>query len=127
VGDEVIWETLLALCGNDLIVVSRDRTFLDNETLLKSEFDTDGKRRLLAVTDSLGHALKLVGRPSTPIELAENEEIQREADARKALETGACPRCNVEMAGEGYEGGDGDSAWWLTCPKCKLIAFPMRE
>jgi hypothetical protein len=48
----IIWETLLALCGNDLIIVSRDRTFLDNESLLRSEFNIDGKRRLLAVTDS---------------------------------------------------------------------------
>ena len=110
VGDEVIWETLLALCSSDLIIVSRDHTFLDNETLLKSEFDIDGKRRLLAVTDSLGHALKLVGKPSTPIELAEKEEVQREADARKALETGICPKCKVEMEEDGYEGGEGDSA-----------------
>ena len=127
VGDEVIWETLLALCGNDLIIVSRDRTFLDNESLLRSDFNIDGKRRLLAVTDSLGQALKLVGKPSTPIEQAEKEEIQREAEARKALESGRCPKCDVEMEEEGYEGGEGDSAWWLTCPKCNLLAFPVRE
>jgi predicted nucleic acid-binding protein len=127
VGDEVIWETLLALCDNDLIIVSRDRTFLDNESLLKSEFNIDGKRRLLAVTDSLGLALKLVGKPSTPIEQAEKERGQHEVDARKALETGRCPKCDVEMDEDGYEGGEGDSAWWLTCPKCNLVAFPVRD
>ena len=127
VGDEVIWETLLALCGNDLIIVSRDRTFLDNESLLRSEFNIDGKRRLLAVTDRLGHALELAGKPSIPIEKAEKEQIQREADARKALETGRCPKCDVEMDEEGYEGGEGDQAWWLTCPTCNFIAFPVRE
>jgi predicted nucleic acid-binding protein len=124
VGDEVIWETLLALCGNDLIIVSRDRTFLDNESLLRSEFKIEGKRQLLAITDSLGQALKLVGKPSAPIEQAEKGDAQREADAEKALETGKCPRCDVEMEEEGYEGSDGDEAWWLTCPKCSLLAFP---
>jgi len=127
IGDEIIWETLLALCNDDLIVVSRDHTFLDNESLLRSEFEVKGVRRLLAVTDSLGHALKLVGKPSVPIEQAEKEDVHQESDARKALETGKCPRCDVEMEEEGYEGGEGDSAWWLTCPKCSLLAFPTRH
>jgi predicted nucleic acid-binding protein len=127
VGDEVIWETLLALCDDDLIIVSRDRTFLDNESLLRSEYKIDGKRQLLAVTDSLSHALKLVGKPSPPIEQAEKDDVQREANAEKALETGRCPKCNVEMEEEGYEGSDGDEAWWLTCPKCSLLAFPTKR
>jgi predicted nucleic acid-binding protein len=84
VGDELIWETLLVHCGNDLIIVSRDRTFLDNQSLLSSEFNIDGKRRLLAVTDRLGDALKLVGKPSITIEQVEKEDIQREAAARTA-------------------------------------------
>jgi hypothetical protein len=87
-GDEIIWETLLALCNDDLIVVSRDHTFLDNESLLRSEFEAKGARRLLVVTDSLSHALRLVGKPSAPIEQAEMEDVKQEADARKALETG---------------------------------------
>ena len=127
VGDEVIWETLLALCDDDLIIVSRDRTFLDNESLLKSEYKIEGKRQLLAVTDSLSHALKLVGKPSPPIEKAEKEEVQRDTEERKALETGKCPRCDVEMDEDGYEGSDGDEAWWLFCPKCQFLAFPRRD
>src|SRR5262249_24362686 len=75
---------------------------------------------------SLGQALKLVGKPSPPIEQAEKENVQREADAEKALETGRCPKCDVEMEGEGYAGSDGDEAWWLTCPQCILLAFPGR-
>ena len=124
VGDEIIWETLLALCGNDLIIVSRDRTFLDNESLLKSEYRIDGKRQLLRVTDSLSEALKLVGKPSPPIEKAEKEEVQRDLEERKALETGKCPKCEVELDEDGNEGSDGDEAWWLICPKCHFQAFP---
>ena len=85
VGDEIIWETLLALCNDDLIVVSRDHTFLDNESILRSEFNIQGGRKLVRITDSLGEALKLVGKPSPPIEKAEKEEAQREAAERKAL------------------------------------------
>src|SRR5580765_5871138 len=78
------------------LIVSRDHTFLDSESLLRSEYNIDGKRQLLAVTGSLGHSLKLVGKPSTSIEQAEKGEIERAADARKALETGRCPKCDVE-------------------------------
>jgi hypothetical protein len=127
VGDEIIWETLLALCNEDLIIVSRDHTFLDNESLLRSEFNVQGGRQLVKVTDSLGEALKLVGKPSPPIEKAEKEEAQREAEELKALETGNCPKCGVEMNEDGFEGGDGDSAWWLDCPKCHFMAFPRRS
>lgn len=73
IGDEVIWETLLENCQNDLIIVSRDSTFLDNESLLRQEFE-NGERRLLLVTKKLGEALKRVGKPSTAIEDAEWDE-----------------------------------------------------
>lgn len=124
IGDEVIWETLLQACDSNLIVVSRDRTFLDNEAILKSEFRIDGKRELIAITGSLAEALKLIGKPSAPIELEEKTEINTEISESEALRTGRCPICNVRMEEVGYEGSDGDSAWWLSCPKCRYEAFP---
>jgi hypothetical protein len=120
----VIWETLLQACDSNLIVVSRDRTFLDNEAILKSEFRIDGKRELIAITGSLAEALKLIGKPSAPIELEEKTEINTEISESEALRTGRCPICNVRMEEVGYEGSDGDSAWWLSCPKCRYEAFP---
>ena len=96
---------------------------MDNESLLRSEFEIEGQRKLLAVTGSLSHALALVGKSSKPIEQAE-EDLQREAEAWNTLETGRCPKCDVEMQEEGYEGDDGDSAWWLTCPECGHRQFP---
>jgi len=97
---------------------------LDNASLLRREFDVEGSRRLLLVTESLSEALELVGKPSPAIEHAEKKDFDYEANVRKAFETGNCPKCGVEMGEEGYEGGDGDSAWWLTCPKCHFSAFP---
>ncbi len=90
VGDEIIWETLLALCNDDLIVVSRDRTFLENESILRGEFNVEGKRRLLAITDSLSDALKLVGKPSKEITQAETEIKRDQAACR--VETCNCPQ-----------------------------------
>lgn len=84
VGDEIIWETLLACCDDDLIVVSRDKTFLENESILRSEYGAHGTRRLLVVTDSLSEALKLVGKPSTEITEAELE-IQNENSANQSI------------------------------------------
>lgn len=126
VGDEIIWETLLALGNDDLIIVSRDRTFVDNESILRREYENNKSRRLLAITESLSDALKRVGQPSTPIEEAEKEQGQLEIDTQIALKTGKCPSCKVDMDEEGYEGSDGDEAWWLTCPKCRLLVFPKR-
>lgn len=123
VGDEIIWETLLALCDDDLIVVSRDRTFLENQSILRSEFDVETTRRLLCVTESLSEALKLVGKPSSPIEQAEKEKVLWEAAERHVMGAGKCPKCKVQMEEEGYEGSDGDEAWWLTCPRCGFQEF----
>ena len=86
IGDEIIWETLLDCCNDDLIVVARDRTFLENESTLRREFDIDGKRHLVAVTDSLSKALQLVGKPSQEITEAETEIKQEHA----ARESAAC-------------------------------------
>ncbi|RYE56462.1 MAG: hypothetical protein EOP20_08870, partial [Hyphomicrobiales bacterium] len=38
IGDELIWESLLTWKDDDLAVVTRDRSFLDNGAILKREF-----------------------------------------------------------------------------------------
>ncbi len=123
IGDELIWETLLAQCKEHLIIVSRDRTFLDNMSLLKAEYEVGGDRRLLAITESLQEALALVGQPSEEISKAE-KRLREEADAELAINTGRCPKCTCELDEQGYEGSEGDEAWWLHCPKCGRDFFP---
>jgi hypothetical protein len=112
VGDELIWELLLESCKEDLIIVSRDQTFLDNVSLLKREFERGNSRKLLLITPSLNDALKQIGTPSETIEIAE-----------KALPE-ACPKCGGEMEETGYEGSDGDEAWWMYCKRCGHEEFP---
>ncbi len=124
IGDELIWETILEQCKQDLILVSRDRTFLDNADLLKKEFEAAGNRRLVKVTASLREAFKDIGETAARIAKAE-ESIEAHHAAKEAIETGNCPKCHTEMEEDGYEGSDGDEAWWLYCPKCAHQIFPV--
>jgi len=66
IGDELIWETLLDNIRNeDLIIVSRDKTFNTHSDFLKKEFrDTVGKD--LLVFDKLKDAFKNVGVSAPP-------------------------------------------------------------
>jgi predicted nucleic acid-binding protein len=116
VGDELIWETLLAGVEDDLIIVSRDNTFLDNQAVLAAEFVGKKRRKLTLVTKSLSEALKSIGAPSAKIENAE-VEVQ-EGRRAKAFTYLACPNCGKEMEPHGFEGGDGSEAGWLYCRAC---------
>lgn len=74
-GDEIIWETLLDCCNDDLIIVSRDSTFSTNYNFLKSEFKKD-KNRTLKVVDSITKAIELnQENPPKELELVESDLI----------------------------------------------------
>jgi predicted nucleic acid-binding protein len=121
IGDELIWETLLMGVREDLVIVSRDKTFRDNHAILREEFEGVVKKQLVLVTDKLGEAFSALGKPEPVVEKAEQEIRDEEA---KAMQTGRCPECEKELEETGYEGSDGDSAWWLYCPSCKKEFFP---
>lgn len=124
IGDELIWETILAQASDDLIVVSRDKTFLNNQELLRREYERGGSRRLLLVTEHLRSALELASASSQTIEVAEVAlEAARSAGDARALETGACPRCGSPMSEDGFDGTDGDAAWWLECTACRYMVW----
>ncbi len=125
IGDELIWETLLDGCPGNVIIVSRDKTFLDNQALLKDEFQQGGQRKLLLVTERLRDALEALDAASPVIAKAESamEEARSDSVDEIALTTGRCPKCTTDMDEEGYEGSDGDEAWWLTCPSCGHMVF----
>jgi len=122
IGDELIWETLLDQCDKDLIIVSRDKTFSENVGMLRSEYG-DEKRKLVSVTTNLSDALKAIGKPALAVAKAE-KEVQ--AAVNDEIMTGVCSVCGTKMEENGYDGSDGDSAWWLDCPGCGHTAFPPR-
>jgi len=61
IGDEVIWELLLDGLKEDLIVLTKDRTFHENLSLLREEYERRTGSKLLFVTKKFSEALKGIG------------------------------------------------------------------
>jgi predicted nucleic acid-binding protein len=162
IGDELIWETILESCREDLIilslrlvkpipnnwkflfyrmfypafdlalltlglVVSRDKTFLENVGLLKSGYQAETSADLLTITPKLSDAFNLIGTPAKAVEKAEREIEENKVFERfpfaLTLST-KCPKCGGELEETGFEGSDGDSAWWVFCTRCGTEYFP---
>lgn len=65
IGDELIWETLLANLEDDLLFVTRDRTYRNHTAYLVQEY-RERTGSALTITDRVSDALALVGRPPSP-------------------------------------------------------------
>ena len=126
IGDELNWECLLTWTGSDVVIVTRDKTYLDNQAILKREFGAATGRQLAMVTDSLSLGLEKIGLASEKIKEAE-KKLPAKIDEDAFPTDGVCPSCNGALEEEGYEGSDGDSAWWLYCAKCRKTFFPPRR
>lgn len=127
IGDELIWETILSHAKSDLIIVSRDKTFLENISLLRREYNALTSYKLIDVTPKLGDAFKAVGAPAKSVEKAEQEIGERKAEVRYPFPltlTTKCPKCGGELEETGFEGSDGDSMWWVFCTQCRSDFFP---
>lgn len=72
IGDEVIWELLLEL-KEDLIIVTRDSTYDNHFPILRDEYKDETGHNLLLVTGKLSEALKKIGE-TPPEELVKAEE-----------------------------------------------------
>lgn len=113
IGDEYHWELLLEELEENLVIVTRDASFHENFAYLAADFNNE-KRRLLKVTGKVSEAVELLGE-ATP------KEIKAEEDE---WDSGICSNCGTVLEETGYEGSDGDSAWWMECPKCHRVVFP---
>lgn len=123
IGDELIWESLLTWKDDDLVVVTRDKSFLDNRAILKNEYQSSTGKKLVEITDSLAAGLKAAGQKAEKIEEAE-KKLPKSFDDEPFPADGKCLRCGGELEEAGFEGGDGDEAWWLFCKKCGHEYFP---
>lgn len=118
IGDELIWEILKENVVDDLIVVSRDQTFIRNEAILAAEFSKSKSRTLICITESLSKSLELLGKPSKPIEDAEKEMAMDILLERVLSHVNACPKCGTKMEQTGLEGADVPDICWTYCPSC---------
>jgi hypothetical protein len=84
IGDEVIWELLLANLREDLIVVTRDKTYEDNLPLLKKEYQKKTGFNFLLVTEKLSEAVERIGAKPTP-ELIDAEKKEQESLAQASF------------------------------------------
>lgn len=126
IGDELNWECLLKWNRGDIVIVTRDRSYIENQALLKREFSNVTGHTLVLVTKSLADGLKQVGQASGQIEQAEKKLPARREPTTSPVGSN-CPMCGGQLSEEGYEGSDGDSAWWLACSKCGQIFYPPRD
>ena len=126
VGDELNWECILSWKTSDIVIVTRDKTYLENQAILKREFMASTEHQLVLVTDSLAAGLDKIGQASEKIQEAE-KKLPAKGDDDTFPDGGRCPKCGGELIEDGYEGGEGDSAWWLTCMKCHKDFFPSRR
>jgi hypothetical protein len=81
IGDEVIWELLLANMKDDLIIVTSDKTYEKNLPLLRDEYEKHTGRKLLLVTQKLSEAIAELGQQPTP-ELMEAEKKEEQFVSR---------------------------------------------
>jgi hypothetical protein len=77
IGDELIWESLLEGMKDDTVIVTRDKTYLENAVLLQEEAQSAGKKVIL-ITEHLRDAIKALGTEPTPEFVAQEEKIEQE-------------------------------------------------
>lgn len=123
IGDELIWESILHGAKDDLIVVTRDRSFINNRALLSAEFKQRTTKTLLLVTPSLTLGFEKLGKGSEKVKAAEATlSIRQDPEHFRSVR---CTKCGShELDETGYEGGDGDDAWWFVCRRCGTEIFP---
>ncbi len=67
IGDEIIWESLLNLNDN-IIIVTKDNTWSENEYFLKTEYEYVTKKQLIKFESKLDKAKDLIGEQDKMLE-----------------------------------------------------------
>lgn len=78
IGDQINWESILHNLKDDLIIVSRDNTYADNRFLLNEEYSKTTGKTILAISDTITQAVKLLGKEPNPDALQIEERIKEE-------------------------------------------------
>ncbi len=120
VGDEINWELLLKNSENDITIVGRDRTFIDNISFLKLEFNRKTGRQIygpfMKITDALNSIGIVEGEEILQLENKQIEQIKlfdsfwrtKDFNSEEIISL-ICPYC-------GYDGPNIDEI----CSQCGL-------
>lgn len=89
VGDEVIWESLLTIPPDDLIIISKDSTYTDHFTFLSREYK-EKKHKKLTVSKEISKVLSDIRQePSNELRAFEQErEIQDQKEIKSVARGG---------------------------------------
>jgi len=75
-GDEINWEIILENIKDDILIVGRDNTFIDNISFLKVDFHKNTGRFISGLTDKITVALQQLGiNPGEDLEKIEKNQI----------------------------------------------------
>ena len=89
IGDQINWEAILINLKDDLIIVSRDSTYVENRFLLNDEFTEKTGKKILDVSDTITHAVRLLGKEPSSEALKIEEKIKAEEkieEKKRAME-----------------------------------------
>lgn len=75
IGDELLWEEIINCCDENLVIVSKDKTFTENKKVLMDEFSNVHPQKNLAIVKTVSEALKILGKSSDRLEATEAEMI----------------------------------------------------
>ena len=129
----MIWELLCQELKEDLIIVTKDKTFFDNISLLSEEYRKRTGHALLLVTENFSEALRRIGQIPPPQLVIAEEEVKRQAltvskvhvftqaKIREMLNKEICPVCGAGGRIWGFDGSDGDAFDCFECHSCGLL------
>lgn len=60
IGDEINWESLLSYIDDDLIIISRDKTFIEHKTFLIREFQSVKDKKNLGIFSDISEVFPLI-------------------------------------------------------------------
>ena len=73
IGDEIIWESILSWAKDDVVLVTSDHTFFDNEKFLDIEYKAKG-HNIIGVFKDLNVAIEKIGKNSQEVKQIEKKE-----------------------------------------------------
>jgi hypothetical protein len=118
IGDEVIWESLLANVNDDLIIVSKDKSFSKNRQYLSAEFH-EKTGHCLRIFEKLDEAIKMLGEaPSEAVTEFEKETESLPSSVNIVVPSAHAYASSLIPTVKGYIHPAAGNSIGMSCPHC---------